>query len=239
VNEVLFIRHQEKQLMSASPWDFGWNQLLTIAGLLITVSIAISGFRTFGRWKREKIEERRIEAAIDALALMYESKFVFEHIRNGFTQSWEWDDFPIKAGESDDERRRRGSYYAIWKRVGSYSEFFQRAWKLQVKCTAIFGPEVEHVFLLLQKARRQVEVAAEMLSRDPVATHKTPENIETWEGFHDVVWQSNAEARGKVDQVGKKLTEFRKGIKRLCRPIVNSEYGRGTPFPRSENDANE
>ena len=67
-----------------NPWAFGWTQLLTIVGMLLTLGIATTGFRTFGRWKREKLEERRIETAIDALALVYESKFIFDHIRSGF-----------------------------------------------------------------------------------------------------------------------------------------------------------
>ena len=37
-------------------WIFGWTQLLTIVGMTITIVIAIGGFRTFARWKREKIE---------------------------------------------------------------------------------------------------------------------------------------------------------------------------------------
>jgi len=44
--------------------EFGWNQLLTVIGLIVTTIIAIGGFRTFGRWKREKIEERRIDVAL-------------------------------------------------------------------------------------------------------------------------------------------------------------------------------
>jgi hypothetical protein len=58
----------------SNPWEFGWTQLLTVVGFGITTVIAFSGFRTFGRWKREKVEERRIEIALDALALAYESR---------------------------------------------------------------------------------------------------------------------------------------------------------------------
>jgi hypothetical protein len=214
--------------MNPGPWDFGWNQLLTSIGLFITACVAIGGFKTFDRWKREKIEDRRIETAIDALAVMYESKFIFDHIRSGFSQSPEWDDMPVRT-ETEEQRNKRGTYYAIFKRVQSYKEFFDRAWKLQVRCAAIFGPEMEEVFLLLQKARREVEVAAEMLTRDPIATVRTADNIETWERFHDLVWMHNAEARGREDKVGKKLDAFSDGIKKTCGPIVNREYGKSQP----------
>lgn len=52
----------------SDPWTFGWTQLLTIVGFIITICIAVGGFRTFGRWKREKIEEKKIEIAFEALA---------------------------------------------------------------------------------------------------------------------------------------------------------------------------
>jgi hypothetical protein len=50
-------------------WVFGTNQLLTVLGLLLTLGIALASFRTFGRWKKEKLEEKRIDIAIQALAL--------------------------------------------------------------------------------------------------------------------------------------------------------------------------
>jgi hypothetical protein len=51
--------------------------VLTIIGFGITVAFGIAGFRTFRKWKREQIEERRIETAIEALSLAYQSKYVF------------------------------------------------------------------------------------------------------------------------------------------------------------------
>jgi hypothetical protein len=44
--------------------------------------LAIVGLRTFGKWKREKIEEKRIDVAIEALAIAYEAQLVFERIRS-------------------------------------------------------------------------------------------------------------------------------------------------------------
>ena len=55
--------------------------IVALLGLGLTAVIAIAGFKSFGRWKREKIEERRIEVALDALAIAYEARFRFESIR--------------------------------------------------------------------------------------------------------------------------------------------------------------
>ena len=120
------------------PWAFGWNQLLTIAGLIITVVIAIGGFKTFGRWKREKIEEMRIDVAIRALALSYKSKFVFENIRSEMSFGYEWKDMPERPGDTEEKRGERGPFYAILKRIEAHKAFFENAWELQVECTAIF-----------------------------------------------------------------------------------------------------
>jgi hypothetical protein len=60
--------------MKNDPCAFGWTQLLTLAGLLLTISIALGTYRTFNRWKREKIEERRLDVALDALSIAYEAQ---------------------------------------------------------------------------------------------------------------------------------------------------------------------
>jgi|SRR5262249_4873721 len=88
-------------------WAFGWTQLLTIIGFIITVAIAIGGFRTFDRWKRERLEEKRIDTAIEALALVYESKFIFGHIRNEMSFGHEWQDMPKRQDESEQLRIAR------------------------------------------------------------------------------------------------------------------------------------
>ena len=81
------------------PWAFGWTQVFTIVGLILTGSIATAGFRTFGKWKREKLEEKRIDAAIDALTLVHESKFIFDYIRRSMTFEYEWKEMPEFPGE--------------------------------------------------------------------------------------------------------------------------------------------
>jgi hypothetical protein len=206
------------------PWAFGWTQLFAIAGLVITVSIAIGGFRTFGRWKKEKIEEKRIDTAIDALALTYESKFIFDNIRSGVVFVGEYDDMPRRPGDSDQMWEKRGSYYVILKRIGAAKDFFERAWKLQVRCAAIFGPKAEETFLLLQRARRQVEVSAVMLRDDPIVTVPTEDNKNTWRDFHDDVWAPQAQLPGHTDKVGQMLSDFRTQVEQLCRPVVDRGF---------------
>ena len=201
------------------PWTFGWIQLLTIAGL----GIAFQGLRTFGKWRREKIEEKRIEVAVDALAAAYRSKYVFEHIRGRLKQPYEWQDMPEVDGEAETDRRRRGSLYAVWKRLERHKDFFEQVWELQPKFMAIFGRETEEIFLLVHTARRDIEVACDMM-----ASMQEPRlgEQELWLQLRRDILSSTDATTNDGDEVGQKLENFRTRIEELCRPIVDRELSR-------------
>jgi hypothetical protein len=207
------------------PWAFGWTQVFTLIGFAITLFIAVSGFRTFERWKREKIEEKRIDTAIDALALVYESKFVFDHIRGAMSHSYEWEKMPEFPGDDAQRRQQRGPFYATINRVGAHKDFFDRAWRLQVRCAALFGPGLEQTFLLLQKARRDIEVSAQMLYENPFPQNDDAGNRVIWAEWRATVWGHGSKKEGG-DDAGKMLGQFRSEIEAVCRPVVDREFGR-------------
>ncbi|MGD1083015.1 MAG: hypothetical protein ABR881_32275 [Candidatus Sulfotelmatobacter sp.] len=209
-----------------NPWAFGWTQLLTIIGFVITVLIAVGGFRSFERWRREKIEEKRIDAAVDALVLIREAKWVFENMRSLATFEYEWKDMPVTGGDDEGMRRSKGSFYAILKRIEGHRQFFERAWKLQIRCGALFGQRAEDALLLLQKARREVEISAGMLTRDPMPTVRTEENVRTWEKFKTDVWQGYSDISKVRDSVAEKLEECNESIEAICRPVLDRQFGK-------------
>jgi hypothetical protein len=209
----------------SDPWAFGWTQILTMSGLALTALIAMFGFRTFGRWKREKLEERRIDVAFDALVIAYETKFIFGHIRNVMSYGYEWADMPVREGESEDKRQRRGSYYAIFKRIENNREFFDRVWKIQPRCMAVFGRHIESTFVKLHQARRSIEVAAQMLSEeidDPLRTNDQ-ETRELYRQFRRDIWDHGGYEKEK-DAVGKLLLEFENELESAARPIIDREF---------------
>jgi hypothetical protein len=106
---------------------------------------------------------------------------------------YEWKDTPETLGDTEDMRRQPGSFYAVLTRIENNKDFFERAWKAQVRCGALFGQEAEDAFLLMQKARRQVEVSAQMLARDPFPQVNTNDNKLTWERFRADVWSGYGE----------------------------------------------
>jgi hypothetical protein len=213
----------------SDPWAFGWTQLLTIIGLIITIVIAIGGFRTFGRWKKEQLEGKRIEIAIEALSIAYESGPVFDHIRSIMASDYEWSDMPQKDGESEADRRGRGTFYATAKRIQDHRDFFERVARLQPRFMAMFGAKTSDIFLLLHRSRREIEVATQMLSwRVGEERHGRSGDQELYRQMEADIWTGVGDAAKtkEGDRVGRKLKEFQDGIEALCRPVIERGYGK-------------
>jgi hypothetical protein len=210
----------------ADPWAFGWTQALALLGMGLTAGIAYFGFRTFDRWKREKIEERKIETAFDALALAYESKYVFEHIRGFVIRPHEYADMPREWYSTEREKDDYGPFYAIFRRLDHHHDFFESAWKLQPRCMAILGKEAEAIFDLLHTARRDVHIANEMLLQN-----KREGGFKVTDQDADFWIQLRADRTGNAtnakegDRIGKRLEEFRSRMEALCNPIIAHRYG--------------
>jgi len=206
----------------SDPWAFGWTQPLTLIGFAITIGIAAGGYQTFSRWKRQKIEERRIETAIDALALAYESKIVFQPIRSGFASNVDYKDMKGIDGESEDQTSRRGSFWIVGKRVSDNSDYFVRVWKLQPIVMAIFGEHMEDVFGKLHDARAMIQVASQTLTWDPPPPN-TEDNRKLGQQLRNDLWGGKKE----MDRVGQSLEAFRGGIEKVCKPVVDREFSKG------------
>jgi hypothetical protein len=210
-------------------WTWGLTELLTAVTQSLTVVglfIAGCGLRTFGKWQREKIQERRIEVALEALALAYESKVIFGEIRSPVRYLGEGAGAPHKPGESDEQRKHRESFFAVLERIKARHDYFARLWKLQPKFIAVFEEEEsEKIFDQLHSARRDIETAASTLisgemSLDPSEPYYDKEELRRYRtdlfGSRD---------RGRPDPVGDKLDSFRKQIDALCRREVGRAYG--------------
>lgn len=198
-------------------WAFGLNHALTVVGFALTLGIAIAGFRSFDKWKREKIEERRIDISLEALALAYEAGYIFDSIRNPMSYQSEWAE--MEGDEAPDIRRAAGPFFAILKRVEFHKEYFDRIWKMQPRFMAVFGKEAAEIFMNVHKARRTIEVAARMLL-DAAARGSDLETDFRKRLQHDV-WKDE-----KNDKVGPLIGEFVTGVEKLCQPVITNRYSR-------------
>lgn len=196
--------------------------VLTVIGFIITITIAIAGFKSFEKWRREQIEARRIEIALDLLALTYESKYVFDGIRSAMSFEYEWKAMQKLSGETDEQWRQRGPYFAVRQRIVNNKDFFERAFKMQPRVMALLGQKAEEIFLLMHKSRREIEVAADMLAWEihnpigPVQNH----NEEFWRQCRRDIWD-HGDFEPERDKVGKRLAEFREKMEMLCRPVID------------------
>jgi hypothetical protein len=213
------------------PWAFGWTQLLTLIGYAITIVIAIGGFKSFSRWRREQLEAKRIDVAIEALTVAYKTKFVFEHIRGAMASGNEWDDMPKLPDDTDDKRQRRGAFYAAAKRIHLNKEYFDGLWQLQPKFMAVFGPQTESTFVKVHKARRNIEVAAQMLYEQALETDRHVSDEDTRKMYKELrghLWAPIAKHGGGEDEVGKFLEEFQREIEAICLPLL-AEFRKHAP----------
>jgi hypothetical protein len=206
--------------------------VIALVGIAVTGTVAGLGLRSFAKFKREKIEERRIEVALDALTLAYESKFVFQAIRARAFTSDEHEDgsdesYAVPGGIKITLREVQHGPYAVLKRIQNRSEFFERVVEIEPRFMAVFGAETEQIFARLYSARTQLEAAAGQLFEmgrieyDPDDEFSRNQLRE----MKDLVYRGPTESKEK-DRIGDLVDGFRMEIEAMCRPIVDHQYGK-------------
>ncbi|MCK1570334.1 hypothetical protein [Bradyrhizobium sp. 174] len=178
--------------------------------------------RTFDKWRREKIHERKLEVAFEALTLAYESSMVFDDIRRSMIREYEWADMPTE-GMSKEQIERSRSPYALISRFSRHSEFFDRVLKVQPRLMAVFGPATEVTVNKLHQARHLIQMACEMLIEIPDPRPGTGEWDLILQARSDI-WGVNSSGVKEPERVTKLLREFRAEIEAKCGPLVNQEY---------------
>lgn len=204
------------------PWAFGWTQLLTITGLVLTAVVSFSGLRTFKRWKREKIEEKRLDVALEALSIAYEAQMVFQDVRRRFIHEYEWAGMPTE-GLSQQQIEQRRSLWAIINRFDRHVSFFEKLLVLQPKFMAIFGRETQDIFSKLHQARNTIQAACEVLIFVPNPT--TKDEQETNAQMRSDIWDHQHPLAKEPGRVTKLIDGFRDEIEKRCFPLVDHELG--------------
>ena len=204
----------------ASPWDFGWQQLFGAAQLLTTIVIAGVTYRSFQKWKREKLEEKRLDIALEALAVAYDTETVFKRIRHIFASAAELATIPKPDGMSDSDFDVRKTFIATLHRVDNEREFFERVAKLRPRLIAVFGRATEPAFEQLWMARNRVIVAAQMLISTP--RHSTRDDLRTQ--LEGAVWDMGLDHEKGGFEVTKHYSFFIAEIERLCKPVIDGKW---------------
>lgn len=149
--------------------------LATLAGAVAVIFAARIGSNTFGEWKRQKQEERRMDTAERILTLAYLLKYNFESVRAPLVQAYELaaaekdldtHDPGWSSGKSDEEKSRVKLGQASLNRLKRHNEDWDRIWTLKPWALAFFGPDLVahlHVFWVQYVA---VSTAAEAYAQD-------------------------------------------------------------------------
>jgi hypothetical protein len=205
---------------------------VALIGIIVTGWLAFAGLKTFGRWKRERLEEKRIDVAIEALAIAFEARLVFDDIRARFTRTYVYADTKTD-GVPDGKNRQRtlqDSCAAVLKRVEAHQPFFDKALALEPKFVAVFGRDKDAVFERLFSARKRVIDTVEALLDDS-RVELDPDDSEG--RGRRVKWRKQIFASPGIvdeeDEVGKSLQQFRDEIEKLCRPIVDRTFNPKEP----------
>src|SRR4051812_17984128 len=156
---TFFLAHYDAFKDFASP-------TVGLIGVVLTGILAWRGLNSFERWRNEKIEERRIQVAIDALAIAHEATIVFAAVMARGVSNDEYAEMSDGANPSTQGvyRSAQTGPYVVLKRLRLHDEFFERAGKLEPQYAATFDAGDE--FARLFEARRSLEVIATVLFDD-------------------------------------------------------------------------
>jgi hypothetical protein len=129
---------------------------------------------------------------------------------------------PMKEGEGEHDRNRRGGSYATLVRLGAHADYFERVSRLQPKAIAVFGRAVENAFQRLHQAHALVRDAAVQLTWQlPVEPQKpSDEDFDMRMQLRGDLWAGFK----KPDRVEIELSSFRHEIEALCRPVIEREF---------------
>jgi hypothetical protein len=207
-----FLAHYDVLKDFASP-------VVSLIGIVAASIVAICGFKSFERWKREQLEEHRIDLAIEGLAIARESKYVFGRIRNPHGFEGEWRSMPVREGESERDRNRRGSSYATLVRLDTDKDFFERVSRFLPKAIALFGDRVESIFERLAAVENQVRDAAMQLTWQ-LAVHPEKPSVDDFNyrmELRAALWSGFA---GEKDRMEDELSTFRSEAEKLFRDVI-------------------
>jgi hypothetical protein len=92
---------------------------------------------------------------------------------------------------------------------------------------AMFGVEIQDTFLELHKARREIEVACQTLHNHVDDLPLVPDPNKTlWQQLRADLCGAEGAFAPEGDRIGKRITEFKEGIERVCRPMVEHRVGK-------------
>jgi hypothetical protein len=189
---------------------------VALLGVLATFGVALKGLNSFERWRRERIEEKRIQVAIDVLSIAHEATIAFSAVRGRFIANYEYADMSDPSNPSTHGVCKDGQTgpYVVLRRLRNFDELFQRAAKLEPLYVALFDTQAGDEFARLFEAKQRLEVVASTLF-DDCRNDLAPNDQQGRDQRR--AWREEIYGEGKVSEA---LGQFKASVEARCRPLV-------------------
>jgi hypothetical protein len=205
-------------------WDATGSMMQGWGAILAPIAIVYAAWKaadTFKAFRRQKQEERRIDAADHILTFAYKFKRALQAVRSPGIMAHELDAAEKRLKESwqgwDDkttaEQQQLRTAQAIWGRLQSNNEIWGQIFEHMPKARALFGEEVEAQLQAFWTAYVEVETSCDMYAED------TGTDQEFTKKLRQDMWR-----RSKDDPVAKIVDEAIQQLEQLLLPIIRADY---------------
>lgn len=210
----------------------------TIGGAIVVFFAAKIGKDTFTDWKRQKIEERRIDLAEAALTLAYKLQGAIGSIRGPFAFAGE-----VAAAEANLREQslltdqtpeaQKGSLsqaQTTLNRITRFGDLYDTLAELRPSTRAVFGAEVEGTLAVFDDVTRRVRAAAlgyARTGREPYANEVLARrDLERRERYEQILWEdSEVDDNGELveDKIKKAVADAVERLENLFRPYLQGQ----------------
>lgn len=209
---------------NADCWD-ATGSMMQGWGTLAAVAVAAYAANTFRVWRRQRQEERRMEAAERILTVVYRLRDLLMIVRG--TVIWERES---KAAETDlakqtwfmalpkEEQDLHKEGHVVLRRLDRYKDELQQIFSLMPVALAFFGNDVEDQLLLVWKQVVVIQTSAEAFG----ASFADPASRQD---LRNALFAGNGQSVTE-DKVTSDLKEAISALESVMLPIIRADYRR-------------
>ena len=163
----------------------------TVAGSVAIVVAAVLGRSAVKDFRHQKVIEKQVDQAEQALAVAYKLKDAISAIRSPMTMGHESADAREELGDKEwfnllgeGEQGKYVQANVFYQRTRSQKDTFDAAFEILPYAKAYFGKDIEGAFRTILKCGRSVRVYADAYARDNGRDREFTKKIESiiWEG---------------------------------------------------------
>lgn len=189
------------------------------------VFVAYKGADAFKAWRRQKIEERRMQAAERILTVAYRMRRALSAIRHPMMWSGPLEAAEQKlldkgysfAGMSDGEKKKVVHAQAILDRIGGFSTEWDEMLEVTPLAKALFGAALESQLERLMRQRNMVAASAESYADDDGSDPAFTKQIRA------DIWENLGTRNKSDDKIAAEIAEAISSVEAVLLPILRTE----------------